>query len=558
MAVTNRAKGAEKTPAWAARGKLRLAHMPGGPSRAAEMVFSGAWKNDPAEIYAACTRYIPEFIDELVAKKINAVCLTWSVGFSDDGDRAQRQVIAQIMGMLKKKKIRAIAQIGYDTAWEPELKERMPHALAWALKDAAGQLVRMSHPSSLMLMLMDVTCTAWREFVCQKAIAAVESGFDGLFLEGYDPNDDSAAFLKQIRQAALSKLSEPSLLLYTNAPYHDVFSTIFNLKRRPSGVSPAFAVDGRLTANIGVLKYMYENGGRERVVASDVRFDESASAQLMLAAAEVIACGAACCDQRVTASAVFLEEHSDINSGDPINSIGILVNDAGKYIDNIHESEHFINTLALANIQFDVIPVAQLGSFDLKKYRVLSALHLRCLLPDVSTALTTFAENHGGTVIAGSLTGTVDADDKPAERPDWLLTFGSGPREEKPLGKGRIIHHVHSKEDFGDFDHAPSSILVNAVVADMRALGEPPLECEAAPGIVCLLWGKGTKRWVHVLNYTGAPADAVISLPGCGGRKMECFSPDETPPSLEVREAGAAKAVFALKNLTTYAVVEVA
>ena len=94
MAQTNRAKGAVRSPAWAARSKLRLAHIRGGPAEAAAVIHRGLWDKTPAGLLPAA-RYGAEFVEELLKAKINAVCLTWSPGFSVEGDVPQWEVAAR-------------------------------------------------------------------------------------------------------------------------------------------------------------------------------------------------------------------------------------------------------------------------------------------------------------------------------------------------------------------------------------------------------------------------------------------------------------------------------
>src|SRR5690349_16207030 len=107
MAASNRSKGASKSPKWAQRHLLRMERVEGGPAYAAWEVLHNRWGNSPAGLLSAC-RYTPELADELAARHINAVCLSWSLGFSHEGDAAQWSAVAGLLPHLKKKKIRAI------------------------------------------------------------------------------------------------------------------------------------------------------------------------------------------------------------------------------------------------------------------------------------------------------------------------------------------------------------------------------------------------------------------------------------------------------------------
>ena len=522
MAVTNRARGAEKSPAWAARAKLRLAFVPGGPAQAAQLVLGEAWFHDPGILHAACTRYSPSLVDELAAKKINAVVLSWFVGFSKERDAAQRAELAKLLPLLKKKKIRALAAIDCSGAWIES-------------NEAEGPL------SPLEPREMDLSDAQWRQRVIEVALEALDAGF-----EGFDLSGGNASFNKAIRGALQEKAGETPLL-FSNCWLRRDLSEVSNLKLRERAESPLSL------HNIGPLKLLYEMDGRDKTGASALRDAQFTDRQAALATAEVLACGAALiADNAHLPTLSFADEHAEFFSGDPINSVGVLVNDYDEnaLADGIVGAAKFLSALASANIQYDVIPARELGNFELRKYRVLSALHLQRLSPETADALRVFATEHGGTVLAGTQTAR-------EQRPEWLSAFSNSGREESALGKGRVIHHASAPGDLGEHDRAASEALIAAIAADLLKHGENPLECAAPKGVVCLLWGKGTRRWVHVLNYSDTPADASISLPGCGGRKLAVFSPDASAPELQIVESGAARAAFVLKNLGAYAVVEV-
>src|SRR5258705_5756969 len=123
MAVTNHPKIPEKAPAWAQRGKLRLCRIEGGPSSTAKMILLDGWDSSPEELLTTC-RYGPELVDELIEKKMNAVILTWSPGFSHEGDTAQWKIVRELLPLLTKKKIKAIAQLSLTAAFRDEMLKR--------------------------------------------------------------------------------------------------------------------------------------------------------------------------------------------------------------------------------------------------------------------------------------------------------------------------------------------------------------------------------------------------------------------------------------------------
>src|SRR5947209_3354928 len=150
MASTNHVKGAVRPPAWAARGKLRLAHVRGGPAEAAALIHRGQWDKSPAGLVSA-GRYGIGFPDELAAAKIGAVCVTWSPGFSLEGDVPQWELIAKILPLLKKKKIRVIAEFSLTACFASELLPRVPEARSWLERLADGKPITRGNENCLQM-----------------------------------------------------------------------------------------------------------------------------------------------------------------------------------------------------------------------------------------------------------------------------------------------------------------------------------------------------------------------------------------------------------------------
>ena len=95
------------------------------------------------------------------------------------------------------------------------------------------------------------------------------------------------------------------------------------------------------------------------------------------------------------------------------------------------------------------------------------------------------------------------------------------------------------------------------VTAIRKNIGEQELVLDAPDGVVALPWGKGTRRWVHVLNYRGEAVQAKLALPDCGGRAIAVDSPDAAPPTWTLDEAGSGRLAFTLNALDVYAIVAV-
>ena len=558
MATTNHPKDQNKPPVWAQRGKLRLAHVDGGPSRTAEMLMLDGWDSTPAELLSTC-RYHEGLVDELLAKKVNAVCLTWAVGFSHEGDQPQWEMVKKLMPLLKKKKIKAIAQIGLTSCFTDEMFRRVPDAKNWLYVDEEGN--PNSWNQTERCSQMDIMLPEWREFITYKVRAAVEAGFDGLFFDNVLSDvPSSAGFLKELYDAARAARPDgEELLLYTHASYFEALNRVANFKWKSSGHRPDVAADGTISTNVGFLKMLFEEGGRDKAFASGIHFGAMTPKEIRVAVAEVFACGGVCTDSRVPVK--YQEFHADnaalFGASDPVGSIGLLVHDAAAWVDSIYACAPIASVLAGANIQFDVIPSAQYQNFDFRKYRVLIAVHLRQLSDGLIGALETFMQHQGGTVLASTDCKRTDAKGKETDAPVFLDTKGLiGDAVEKEMGKGKLVL-FSPLERSDDRVKEARDFKARLLPYFENFLPDQPIRLEAPHGVVALMWGKSTKRWVHVLNYRTEPSDAAVLLPNCGGRELKLHSPDDQPPALHVVETGNARVAFALKGLDSYAVIEI-
>ncbi|MFH0939651.1 MAG: alpha-amylase family protein [Planctomycetota bacterium] len=552
MAITNHARKQDKPPPWAAHGKLRLAHLPGGPSWMAVEIFSGVWERTPEELQIAC-RYSPALVEKLVARKFNAVCLTWSPGFSHEGDRAQWEIVRQLLTLLKKKKIHAIAQISLTTCFADEMFRRAPQAAAWLEHDSKGQPISNCNGQSLQ---MSVRHPGWRQYLTEKVNAAIIAGFDGIFIDdSFWPHDEETiAFICELRDRARQQrgYEAEDLLFYCDSFDAWPLSTIGNFIHYNWVERPGFNADGVLKTNIGLFKALFEAGGRDKPFASGAMLvtDEATDIKCQkLLLAETIANGGVCHNFALNHYQSFLAEHHALFSAtDPINQIGLLFSD--ETADLISCCEFGATALARHNIQFDVIPTRGIEHFDLNKYKLIYAFHLQAGSVSVVERLQAFV-SHGGALLVGPNSDSMDEHQQIQPRSE-IFTL-SEPLNDNlshatPLGAGHIIQYAPR-------DGAES--LWQLLEAARRYGGETHIEVQAPTGVVALLWGKGTQRWAHVINYCEETSEATITMPGCGGRKLRVYSPDEPAPTLRVLETGSACAAFTLSNIETYAIVEV-
>jgi len=518
MAVTNHPKKQYLPPAWARRGKLRLARVPGGPSETARMILSGEWDDSPAALLSA-SRYGPSLVEELAANGINAVALTWSPGFSHENDQAQWEILQRLLLLLKRRRIRALACLAVDVAF-PELSSSMPEAkLPFALpspqrgEEERDEKRSVAWPNDKpRCFRMDIVNPQWREYVAHKVRKAVEAGFDGLFFEGAANHHEASEFLKALRAEAQGHRAPdaPELLFCAPGWCSPDLDEVCNLKFLEPELVPGAGPDSACSTNVPLLKLAFEQGGRDKPFAAQVAAGALTDKQRRLAAAEITAAGGACAALELPGDyGAFLQDCSGLfGPSDPVGAIGVIAGDAAG--PGFARPLPFLDALVRANIQFDIIPLTRFEQFDFRKYKLLIAAGL---IPGpapepLEKALSLFVAEHGGTT---------------------------------------YISPTPASEEFEA-----------SAIPGIHASAVPqPIAVEAPAGLIALLWGKGTRRFVHLLNYRDAPCDATITLPGCGGRKVNAYSPDEAPLTLKILEAGPACASFVLAGIQTYAVVEV-
>lgn len=545
MAITNRAKGAVRSPGWAARGKLRPAHVFGGPSEAARIIYRAGWDGSPAGLLPV-SRYGQELVEELSQRKINCVCLTWSPGFSLDGDVAQWELVGRLLPLLKKKRIRPIAEISLTGCYANEMFARVPEAKGWL--DRHEDRTPIAHHNKDCLQ-MNIKNEAWRQYLAQKVRMAAGAGFDGFyFSDALSQAADTANLVSEL--AALARSCRPpdadDLLIYTGTWRAEPLADTANFKFAQSAATPAFDPAGTISSNLPEWKVLFELGGREKNFACAF-CDNLNGKESALAAAEALAAGGVPNDPQLPQSYVdFMLEHSELfGASDPVNVVGILVGEDETHFTRIGMLARDLGLLAMEQVQFDTIPVRSIDNFELRKYKVLSAVHLEKVAPELAEILKKFAAS-GGTVLCSA------DSDLGIQAPSDSYIAGDA-RATTTLGKGRAI-----KYSLGLKDGNLTPDLFRLWVEDLHKFGgEQPVSVEAPKGLLAVLWGKGTRRWVHLLNFRNESCNATVQLPGCGGRKIQVHSPDVAKPQLNILETGSATAKFEVKSIETYTVVAV-
>ena len=265
------------------------------------------------------------------------------------------------------------------------------------------------------------------------------------------------------------------------------------------------AKTGRLRTNAGVLRYLYEECGRETPSIVNSYHPET------------LAYGASGYDRRTPEVNELVKRHPRLVAGAQSLARAALVAGEMNYIN--HRSNWFDN-LVRHHILYDVIPMHRLGRFDLARYDVVLLRSLLFLSDRDCRQLRAFVRG-GGTLIATNATSLYD--ENWARRQDYGLAdvLGAsaasadtpirachggpgapGSRVEHAFGRGRSIFYPGAVEV--EIEADPLGPAAESIARDVRAaLRDPLVEVQAPPGVAVNLMYAQAGLVVHVLNYTG-------------------------------------------------------
>ncbi len=264
-----------------------------------------------------------------------------------------------------------------------------------------------------------------------------------------------------------------------------------------------------LRTNAGVLKWLYENGGRERpFIANGWPL-------------EVFAFGGMSYQLRDPAVNAFVEENAELYR-DAKSPARVAV--VASEMNYINRRAGFFDNLVRNGVQFDVIPLEELAHFDLSLYDVLVLRSLVFLSEDACERLRTFVRG-GGTLVSTNATSLYDETWK--KRKDYGLAdvFGASARTksrktrvEHSFGEGRSILYPGAAELAIEKDMRSKT--ADALADDVKgALRERVVEMKSPEGVAVNVMDSSSGRVVHLLNYADEPA-ANVRVRLSGGMRL--------------------------------------
>ncbi len=267
------------------------------------------------------------------------------------------------------------------------------------------------------------------------------------------------------------------------------------------------ASSGVLRTNAGVLRYLYEECGRDVPAIVNSKHPET------------FAYGCTGYGMRDAEVNAYLAAHSGLyKDARSLARVGVVAAE----MNYISRRSNFFDNLTRRHLLYDVIPVHRLGRFDLAGCDVL-LLRSILFLSDGDCARLREYVAAGGTLIATNDTSLYDENWK--RRADYGLAdaFGvSADDEDKPdrvesrLGEGTSIFYPGAAEVAIEAD--PNGPAAESIAADVKAhVRDPIIEVDAPPGVAVNVMEAAAGTVVHVMNYAETPAENVKCRLTAGG-----------------------------------------
>ena len=259
------------------------------------------------------------------------------------------------------------------------------------------------------------------------------------------------------------------------------------------------AATGVLKTNAGILRYLYEECGRDSTVIMTSSHPEN------------FAYGCTSTGMRDPELSAFLESNARLFES-PQSPARVAVVCAE--MNYIRSRMRWFDNLARHNLLFDAIPVHRLEKFDLDLYDVVVLRSILFLSDAECERLRQFVAA-GGTLIATNDSSLYD--ENWAKRDDYGLAdvFGvSAGKADKPrrvensFGKGVSIFYGGAVEV--EVEEEPVGETAEGIARDVREhVTDPIIEVDAPGGVVVTAMLTADALVLHVINYADAPAEGV-------------------------------------------------
>jgi hypothetical protein len=203
-------------PDWARPGAFRYLRLDGGPAaaekaRLSEWPFTAQQCETLAGLYTVHRQRVLKLLAEA---HVNWVWLTWSVGFSWEGEAQQRRQCAEMMAACKAHGIHVTAYMTGNNMFWHEMFRNDLRTVNWLRRDEAGLPITYFGKAERFLAQMDHP--EWIALQKRRLKAAVEAGAEAFFFDNCDPwrsgEGPVVAMSQELRRYAREELHSPALI----------------------------------------------------------------------------------------------------------------------------------------------------------------------------------------------------------------------------------------------------------------------------------------------------------------------------------------------------------
>ncbi len=199
----------EWIPAWAQPGDFYFARLDGGPiepqktSRSAwGKTFTSQDKEVLGNLYG---KYADRMVDLISQAGVNWVWVTWSVGFSWQDQAAQREQAKEMVERLHRRGIHVTAYMCASSIFWQSMFLDQPQSVGWVKFDPNGVPYMYSDGKDRLRFIADVGKAGWTAMEEKRIGAAIDAGFDAIFLDNTSDPDWADAktmngFIQELRR----------------------------------------------------------------------------------------------------------------------------------------------------------------------------------------------------------------------------------------------------------------------------------------------------------------------------------------------------------------------
>ena len=212
----------EWIPVWAQPGNFHFARLDGGPiepqkaSRSSwGKTFTAQDKEVLGNLYG---KYADQMVDLVSQAGVNWVWVTWSVGYSWQDEAAQREQAREMVKRLHRRGIHVTAYMCASSIFWQSMFRDQPQSVGWVKLDPNGVPYRYSDGEDSLRFIADVGKPGWVALEEKRIGAAIDAGFDAVFLDNTaDPDWADAKtmndFIQELRRYIHQEKHSNMLLL---------------------------------------------------------------------------------------------------------------------------------------------------------------------------------------------------------------------------------------------------------------------------------------------------------------------------------------------------------